>query len=185
MKEKIQELLGNGVSPAAAALAVGCEQSYITELLKDDTFAGAVAARKVDLLQSATLRDERYNSLEDTLLNKLEENIDLFMNPDKILSALERVNKMVRRGAGVPTEQTLNIRDSLVSIVLPKVLVQNIQINNENQVVSVQGKTMATIGAKNLLARIAEADSRKALEGEQDDNHKVKNAPEPITAEMF
>ena len=137
------------------------------------------------MLQSATLRDERYNSLEDTLLNKLEENIDLFMNPDKILSALERVNKMVRRGAGVPTEQTLNIRDSLVSIVLPKVLVQNIQINNENQVVSVQGKTMATIGAKNLLARIAEADSRKALEGEQDDNHKVKNAPEPITAEMF
>lgn len=154
-REKILSLLGNGLPPETVALAVGCDPSYISQLLADETFREEVQLARLKNLTEATNRDREYDKLEDELLGKLKDSLGFLIKPRDILTALAIINKAERRGAP-PVEQTL-VNNTIVNLTLPDKVRMEFTTNSDHQVVAVNGRSMLTLESNKLttLADIA------------------------------
>lgn len=149
LKDKIKALLGNGVSQSQVAMACGCDASYVTQLMSNEAFKAEVSELRVRRLTAATNRDEQLGRIEDKLLVKLNQAVDLMFKPSEIIQAFKTVNAAVRRGAEAPTE-VANMRP-VVPLRLPQVMIQNFVINGNSQVVEIDGRPMLTMPSKAAL----------------------------------
>ena len=151
--EQVLSLLGEGLSTDLVATAVGCTPAYISQLMSSEEFANEVARRRVNSLQAATKRDNRLDAIEDNLISKLEQNLDMFYKPKDTLAALVRINSMKRRGVGV--QQSTVVNNNIVNLTLPKKLVQHFVLSSKSEVIEVEGQTMVTMPAGQLLRKLA------------------------------
>lgn len=71
-EEKALALLGQGFDPSVVASACGVSPSRISQLLSREDFSESVALRRYEELQKNNIRDGKYDSLEDKLIEKLE-----------------------------------------------------------------------------------------------------------------
>lgn len=163
MREKILNLLGKGLTPTLVATAVGCEVSYISQLLAEEDFAMQVAQLRCMNLEAATLRDEKWDSLEDQLLAKLEDVMPFMLKPRDILDALTRVNQAKRRGA-TSIAQPQIAQTTIVNLQLPMVALSRFQalVNNQNEVVQVGDRPLINMPATTLMKSLE--DRRAASE---------------------
>lgn len=152
IKDQIRNLLGGGIPPRQVSLAVGCEESYISQLMQEEEFSQAVLAQNIIRLQSQSARDGKYDMLEDRLLEKLEQALPMMVNPDKILRAITVVNGAKRRGAAqdAPIAQITNV----IHLNLPTMIVNRYQTNAQNEVVEVNGQGLVAMPANALLDRL-------------------------------
>lgn len=149
MKERLIALLGNGVSPAIAASAVGCSESYVSQLLSDETIAARISAMRFENLQAASSRDKKMDSLEDTLLTKLETALPMMMRPAEILKAVATVNAMKRRGSSAP--EAMHVHNQVITLQLaPRVTIQ-FQLSTNKEIVEVAGRPLITMTSPQLL----------------------------------
>lgn len=148
MKDRLIALLGNGVAPSAAAAAVGCDPSYVSQLLKAPDFAAKVAELRSASLMAATERDGKWDSLEDKLLAKLEDLLPFMLRPMEVVKALTAVNAAKRRGAGQEQSQQVT---NVVVLQLPPVVRQRFQLNAAKEVIEVDGRTLLTMDGSQLL----------------------------------
>lgn len=149
MKERLIALLGNGVSPAIAASAVGCSESYVSQLLSDEVISAEVATLRFENLQAATTRDKKMDKLEDSLLDKLETVLPMMMRPGEILKAVATVNAMKRRGSTAP--EAMTISNQVVNLQLPQHTTIRFQLSASKEVIEVEGRTLATMPSTQLL----------------------------------
>lgn len=143
-------LLGSGVTPTATAAALGVTDSRISQLLSSEEFAAEVAERRFQNLAAHTLRDGKYDDLEDTLLERMKDCIPMMLRPLEILRAISIINAAKRRGGQAVTE-AISGQESVVSITLPKVLVNQFVTNIQNQVVQVGHQNLTTMQSATLL----------------------------------
>jgi len=146
------ELLGSNVPQEAVASALGVTASYVTQLLSDENFAAAVTKLKYEALQEHTARDSAYDSLEDTLLTKLERAMPLMMRPADILGAIKVINGAKRRG--LDSKESLVTQQNIVSIVMPVQIVQEFTTNTMNQVVKAGEQDLITIQSGDLRKQV-------------------------------
>lgn len=155
-KNQVKELLGTGLSNEIVASAVGCDQSYISQLMADPNFANDVIALRTKALQSHNKRDSKLNDLEDILIDKYREVVDTgaIYKPNDILRSLAVINKANRRG--VPAQQNVTVQNQVVNLVLPPILVRQFVTDRRNEVVEVDGQTLVTMPSSTLLKTLAE-----------------------------
>lgn len=160
MQEKIKELLGLNLPNNVVASAVGCGESYISQLMSDENFAQEVSELRVANTMAHAARDKKYDSIEDELLVRLEEKLEsglAFTNPKEILAAIRIINAAKRRAA--PSELAgVGTPKQVVNLVLPEstAFAARFLVNGQNQVVEVAGKPMATMSAKGVNAKLEE-----------------------------
>jgi len=154
-KERIKELLGNGLSNTHVATAVGCEESYISQLLSDEQFHAEVVSMRMKTLTEANSRDKRLNALEDIVIDKLEAQIEWITKPREMLQALAVINNAKRRG--VPAHEAVTINNNIVNLQIPAVALRNFVTTPQGEVVQVEGQTLVTMPAPQLLKQLAEA----------------------------
>lgn len=153
MKDKIRELLGIGLSPVVVASAVGCTESNISQLLADEVFAQEVQQLKLMNLTETAHRDRKWDTLEDQLLERLEGILPLLARPLEVINALKMVNGAKRRatsseiGSSSVSPQTLHLH-------LPNAIAAKFIVNAQNQVVDIEGRTIATMPAKEVMKRL-------------------------------
>lgn len=152
MKEKIRELLGIGLANNIVASAVGCDDSYISQLLSDPVFAEEVQKLRGENLTEAVGRDSKWNSLEDKLLQKVENLLPLMVRPMEVIRALQVVNNAHRRA--VPAAALPASTHQHVHLHLPTVVHNKFVINQNSQVVEVDGRTIATMSAKDVVKKL-------------------------------
>lgn len=164
-KEQVRELLGSGLGPETVASAVGCDVSYVSQLLADEVFAGEVSALRTVALQSYSKRDSSINAIEDKLLDKLAVMIEdnAFYKPKDILHAAATVNRMVRRGVVNTSGGAITV-NNIVQLTLPQHVVRKFTTNRTNEVVEVEGQTLVTMPAHQLLRGLAENSEGKTSE---------------------
>lgn len=160
-KEQIKELLGNGIDAVTVASVVGCDTSYISQLMSEDSFAGEVSALRAVALTSHTKRDASLDAVEDKLIAQLGELVDqhAFFKPRDVLSALAVVNRAVRRGVPAGQQNIGTAVQTIVNINLPTVARQKYTTNRQNEVIQVDEQTLVTMPAHVLLKRLAEQKS--------------------------
>jgi hypothetical protein len=152
IEERALQLLGSGIAAEATANALGVTPSRISQLLSEQHFSDQVATLRYENLQKHNVRDNSYDSLEDTLLIKLEASIPFMLKPAEILKALQVTNAAKRRGQSAP-DQTIN-QQNIVNLVLPEVIAQRFTVNIDNQVTRAGEQELHTMPASNLLATV-------------------------------
>lgn len=148
-KSRALTLLGSGLGPSEVSTTLGCDPSYISQLLMDDDFRIKVLALRVENLQAATQRDRKIDSLEDEVIEKLEENLKYMTKTTDMLRAFAIINAAKRRGAQAAGDLTLN--QTIVAIQLPPAARREFITNAQGEVVQVDNKPTLTMPLQNLL----------------------------------
>lgn len=159
VEERALHLLGSGVPAESAASALGVTPSRISQLLAEESFSKKVAALRYESLQKHNRRDDKYNSLEDTLLEKLTKSLPLMVRPESILKAISIVNGAKRRGQSSP-EQVTN-QQNIVNIILPTIIADKFTVNADNQVISAGDHPLITMQSGNLLKQVEAATTKR------------------------
>jgi len=159
VEERAMSLLGAGIKQEAVASALGVSPSRITQLLSDETFAAGVSKLRYDALQSHSIRDSKYDSLEDRLLVKLENSLPLMMKPESILKALSVVNGAKRRGLDSP--EAAGGVTNIVNLMLPAVIAEKFTVNIDNQVTKAGTQDLHTMSSGNLLKHVEAAETNR------------------------
>jgi hypothetical protein len=150
---RILELLGNGLAPEVVASAAGVTPSYVSQLLSSPDFSAQVTELRFANLQDATARDKRYDSLEDKVMEKLEQSIDMCYKPMELVRVMQVVNGAKRRGASAPEHTAIN--NTVVNLVMPVQIMQRFTTDANNQVVEVASgeeiQTLVTMSSSMLL----------------------------------
>lgn len=146
-EERALALLGQGIGPEIVAAAVGVSVSRISQLVSDPEFAAAIADLRFKNLSKHNERDNRYDALEDTLLEKLEALTPMMFKPGEVVNALTKINAAKRRGASTP-ESILGTKE-VVSLTMPISVVQqfntNFTTNIHNQVIKAGEQDLVTV----------------------------------------
>lgn len=150
-KEKVKELLGMGLPNETVASAVGCEPSYISQLMSDENFSEEVVALRTASLMEANKQDKSLAAIEGKLTEKLATMIEAgqFYKPQDVLRAFTVVNAAKRRG--IPATDTPNQRAAVVPLQLPAVVMQKFVVNVNGEVVEANGQTLVTMQSDALL----------------------------------
>lgn len=150
-------LLGSGVNPEMVASALGVSISRISQLLSDETFATRVAELRFESLQSHNVRDHKYDTMEDDLLDKLQDLLPLMMRPMEVIRSLQIINAAKRRGQSAP--ESITQQQTVVNLIMPTVITKNyaIQQNIHNQVVKAGDQDLLTIQSGQLLKTLESA----------------------------
>lgn len=155
IEDRALKLLGSGVQAEAVAGALGVTPARISQLLAEDAFSKQVASLRYESLQKHNKRDNKYDSLEDNLLEKLKKSLPLLVKPESILKAIATVNGAKRRGQSAPAQVTN--QQNIVNIILPNVIVEKFVTNGDNQVIRAGEQDLVTMQSGNLLKQVEDA----------------------------
>lgn len=151
-RERALTLLGNGVSASHVAAACGVTESQISQLLSDEGFASEVATLRYQNLSKHNERDSRYDSLEDRLIDKLEDLLPLMMRPMEVLKSIQTINAAKRRGSSTP--ESITEQQTIVQLIMPTQVVTSFTANAQNQVIKAGDQDLLTIQSGSLLKQI-------------------------------
>jgi len=149
-KDRILKLLGSGLGGEIVSATVGCDPSYISQLMSDEDFRSRVLALRIESLTADTQRDRAIDEIEDVLIEKLKAGLDFLVSTKDILRAYAVINAAKRRGAKA-TDTTV-VNNNIVNLILPRIIVQKYTVSRTGEVVEVEGKPLVTIPAQRLLA---------------------------------
>lgn len=157
VRDKIISLLGAGVGQTIAAEAAGVSPSYVSQLLQEPQVLQEIALLKSDRLQGYLEIDSTIETAEKMALDKTVKLIPFIRNAEgavKVFAALNAARKKSQESSN--TEQFAD----QVTIVLPKAAKVMITMNSDNQIVEVDGRSMAPLPSKALPAMAARLEQR-------------------------
>lgn len=180
MKDKILKLLGQGLSPGVVASAVGCDASYISQLMTEDDFALEVAKLRCENLEEASTRDKKYDSIEDRLLEKLENVLPFMLKPRDILDAISRINAAKRRGANPLTNTDLHQKTTIINLQLPAITLQHFTLNERHEVIEVGKRALVNMPASALMKSLEERSATSNASQKTNELPDLSKQPEPL-----
>ena len=166
-KTRVAELAAKGLAPVDIAAELGVTAGYISQVQSDDdykkSYAQLVAASRVSNHAQVAKIDGHYNSIEDKLLGLIDENSDIVFasmldKPSVLFNAVGKLNGAKRRASGeaLPDSQL----SQTVNVILPSFIVEKstpkVVHNAANEVVSVDGRTIATMQSGALKEQLEE-----------------------------
>lgn len=139
IREKAIAMLGSGTPASIVASALGVTESAISQLLSQDEFSKQVTDLRFKNLSRQTELDDRYTSMEETLLTKLEKVLPLMTRPRDVVATLTAINGTKRRGAS-NLAGTVG-QSQVVNLTIPVTIAHKFVSNVNNQVVEVQDES--------------------------------------------
>ena len=162
MKDRIKEMLGRGIPAVNVALAVGCDESYISQLMSDEAFAAEVSAAKAANFDRHAAQDDSLDAQEAKALEKVAQLIPFITRPGDAVRAFQILNSARRRtqnGASLAQQQP----STIVNIAIPQVARVSMLADHQKQVIEVDGRPLITMPAKELVKRTEEAHAQRLL----------------------
>lgn len=165
-RNKIKEMLGFNIPANVVASALGISDGLVSQLLSEEDFAKEVHELRIASSLQHVTRDKEYDSIEDTLIERLKERLENplhFTKPSELLAAIRVINGAKRRS--VPTELSgAGSGRTVLALQLPAntEFAARFVLNDKSQVVEVAGRPLATMGAKGVIAKLEQLhESRK------------------------
>src|SRR6478609_1276475 len=160
MNDRIIQLLKHGIPPSAVAKAVGCDPSYISQLMADENIREEVSLARVNDVEKGVTVDSQIKNIEEKALQRLDDLVAYVSKPTELLRIFEVMNTAKKR-----TEEITGLNQQstapLVNITISQHAAVALRISSDNQVVEVDGRSMATLPSKQLTERLKER--REAL----------------------
>jgi D-arabinose 1-dehydrogenase-like Zn-dependent alcohol dehydrogenase len=151
-KDRILKLLGSGLSNEAVATAVGCDASYIAQLMAEEAFKDQVIELRSVALTAATERDRKADTLEERALDRLDDMLNWITKPGDMLKFFQILNAAKRRGT--TATDNLVINQQIVNLQLPAAAFQKLVTDGRGEVVEIDGQSMLTMQPETLIRQI-------------------------------
>ncbi len=152
-KEQAIALLTQGLSTSVVAAAIGCDDSYISQLKADPDVQAKIAQHALQLTEQDIAFDSKLERAESLALDKIERNMQ-FATLGQAMAAFRILNGAKKRRDALITPEsggtTINVNLTLPANSLPRYVT-----NAKSEIVEVEGKTMIGATAKNLDAILA------------------------------
>lgn len=155
-KEQIIALAESGIAHSLIAKRTGVSESYISQVLSEDSIRTKTIQAQLAVLDERTARDAKYDAIEDALLEKTSEIVPNLYKPQDIIKVLMMINKAERRGASSQqlAELANSRQDSVVPLELPERIRTKIIKSHTKEVISVNGRGLITKDSRTLLQEI-------------------------------
>lgn len=147
-KDQIIELLSAGVPTSQIAAAVGCTDSYVSQIRADPEVQAFLATKAVAVTAKDVAFDTALESAETMALQKLEKGLQ-FANFSQALAAFRVLNSARKRQDKFA--QTDNAGTTInVNLTLPVNAMPRYTLSGKNEIIEVEGQTMVTATPKSL-----------------------------------
>lgn len=156
LRARILSLLAAGVSQGSTALACGVTDGYVSQLLTEPEFLQALTDSRVEKVETAIAHDSKIEDIEAKALKALGEKVPFVRNAMEAAKIFQILNNAKKRSGPAASESTGGAGAQQVNIVLPRAAQVAIQLNSNNQVVEVAGRSMATLPSRALPSLAAE-----------------------------
>lgn len=165
---KLLSFLAAGVAPSIAASATGCDPSYVSQLLENEQFKEELYKLSAKELEADLAHDSTIESVEAKALKAIEDKLPFVRSAAEAAKIFSILNNAKKR-ATVPANPMDAGGLSTVTFTLPRAALRSIELkmNPQQQVIEVEGRTMAPLPSNQLPAilasRLAAANAAKAL----------------------
>lgn len=163
LSARVQRMLGQNIPPTVVASAVGCDVSYVSQLMEDEEFKYAVQLLRAARAEGSINRDRNWDEVEDMALEKALTMLPLVSRPTDLIRLASYANAAKRRAseyAGMTESQA-----PVVNFVLPAGATVHFQMNTNSQVVEVDGRSMAALPTKHLAEALRERREQREARG--------------------
>jgi len=147
-QDKVIKYLSQGISTKNIADAMGCDESYISQLKSDETIQQKVAELQADYAVKDASFDEMLDRAEEKALERIEKTLP-FANTSQALAAFRILNTARRRKDGPVTPE---VHVTNVILQLPATAAPRYIMNDRSEIVEVEGKTMVAANPHQLPA---------------------------------
>lgn len=162
MKERIIEMLGQGLSATQVANAVGCDDSYISQLLADETVSAQVSALRAEAFSKYVDQDKRLDAAEAAALDKLASLATYITKPTEAARVYGILNAAKRRTVDSVNQQQAVAQT--VALDLPAAARVRFTLTNDKQVIEIEGRSMTTMPARNLASQLEQRNATRMLD---------------------
>lgn len=156
VQEKLLGILGAGFSQSAAALACGISDGRVSQICDEPAFAAALAQARMGKVEDAIAHDDSIENAEAESLKILRQKLPFCRTPGEVAKIFSILNNAKKRAAPATNQRPESLGAQQVTLVLPKAAAVHISMNNQNQVIEIAGRSMATLPSKALPALSAQ-----------------------------
>lgn len=165
-REKIIGYLAAGVSQTIAAESAGVSDSYVSQLLEQEGVREEIAAKKSAKLERHIEVDDTIETAEKLALQQIVRKLQSPGVPVPLKEAVQAFSVLnsARKKADLGAAGNNAGSVDTVVFVLPKAAKTMIQINSDNQIIEVDGKTTAPLPSKVLPQMQKRLELQKTVE---------------------
>ncbi len=161
MREKIIEMLGKGIPAAQVASAVGCDDSYISQLLSEPHVADQVIALKATHFSAYVEQDQKLDDAEALALEKVASLVPFITRPAEAVRVYGVLNAAKRRTVDAASQAQAVAQT--VQLDLPEASRVRFTLTADRQVIEIEGRSMTTMPAKTLAAQLEQRQAARLL----------------------
>ncbi len=164
VREKIIGYLAAGVSQTLAAEAAGVSDSYVSQLLEQEGVREEIASKKSVKLEGHIEIDDSIELAEKLALKQMVRRLQNPLTTLKEATAAFAVANSARKKADLGANGNNAGSVDHVVFVLPKAAKIMIQVNSDNQIIEVDGRTTAPLPSKVLPQMQKRLELQKTME---------------------
>lgn len=155
-KSLILSLAEVGVSNKEIALRARVSESYVSQIVNEETYRKRIIEAKLGVLDERTKRDAKYDELEDKLIDKMNKAVNTMCKPRDIMNALIAINKAERRGASSAdlAEIARTGDTSIVVLDIPERAHIRVKTSSSGEVVAINNRNLITMDSRKILEEI-------------------------------
>lgn len=161
MRDKIIEMLGKGISATQVASAVGCDDSYISQLLSLPEVVEQVTSLKAEHFSAYVEQDQKLDSAEAAALEKVASLVPFITRPAEAVRVYSVLNAAKRRT--VDSASQAHAVAQTVQLDLPEASRVRFTLTADRQVIEIEGRSMTTMPAKSLAATLEQRQAARLL----------------------
>lgn len=143
MRNDLAEYLAKGFGPSEAAKLLGITPQTVQDYLKDESFKELLKEKAVEFIDARV--EKKYSVLEEKVLDSLRDSLQYAEVNDmvRILESIAKIKKANTVPAGTFQNPTAG-----VTLVLPPNSVAKVVVNEQNQVVAIDNRSLAPMPSK-------------------------------------
>ncbi len=163
LADRIKSMLGKGLPSTVVASAVGCDPSYVSQLMEREDFKSEVLVARAERAEDSVKRDSKWDQIEDAALDKALETIKFVSKPSDLVRVAQMANAAKRRA----TEFANGSEGAAptVNLTLPAGASIIFQMNQQSQVVEIDGRSTAPLPTQHLTKLVAERQKDRDTSG--------------------
>ena len=161
MRDKIIDMLGRGIPAVQVASAVGCDDSYISQLMGDENIAAQVQQLRAEHFSEYVEQDKKVDSAEAAALAKVESLIPFITRPAEAVRVYSVLNAAKRRTADHASANQAPAQT--VSLELPEAARVRFTLTPDRQVIEIEGRSLTTMPARTLAAQLEQRNAARML----------------------
>lgn len=161
MREKIIEMLGRGITAVQVAAAVGCDDSYISQLLSEEGVEQRIVELKAAHFSKYVEQDSLVDKAEAEALEKVAYLLPFITRPSEAVRVYSMLNAAKRRTSDAASNAQAVAQT--VALELPAAARVRFTITHDKQVIEIEGRSLTTLPAKSLAARLEQRNAARLL----------------------